>query len=260
MPSIRRNGASLHYEDRGSGDPPIVFVHGIGNQSHFARQVEHFERGHRVIAPDLPGFGRSEAPLGRRYAIPDLAEDVAWLCDELDVDAAVIVGHSMGGAVAFETAAARPDLALAIVLLDPIPIVPPPNLRDQRAALLAALEGPDYADALRAFAESRMFKPTDDPEIRAGIVDDMCATPQHVLLSAFTSLSEWSGELLADQVRCPALLITAGDGLPADLARTRELVIGLELGRTVGAGHFAHIVSHAQVNAMIDRFLTVNTH
>ena len=258
MPSIRRRGASLYYEDRGSGHPPMVFIHGIGKHDHFARQIEHFERTHRVIAPDLPGFGASEEPPGRRCGIADFADDVAWLCDELALDAPVIVGHSMGGAVGFETAAARPQLVSAVVLLDPIPIVPLPALRDQRAALLGALEGPHYADALRSFAESRMFRPTDDPEIRVIIVDDMCATSQPVLSSVFSSVNEWSGERIAGELRCPVLLISAGDGLPADLERTRELLSPrLELGRTVGAGHFAHVLAPAQVNAMIDQFLAV---
>jgi pimeloyl-ACP methyl ester carboxylesterase len=251
-------GARLFYEDLGAGEPPIVFVHGIGTHAHFARQFEHFRRDHRVIAPDLAGFGRSELPPVRGCGIGDFADDVAWLCDELDLRAPVIVGHSMGGAIAFEIAARRPELPAAVVLLDPIPIVPLPALREQRAALVTALGEPHYRDALRGFAESRMFRPSDDPETRARIVDDMCATPQRVLVPAFASIGEWSGEHIAGHVRCPVLLITAGDGLPADLARTRELVAGLELGRTVGAGHFAHVFSPEQVNAMIDRFLAVS--
>jgi pimeloyl-ACP methyl ester carboxylesterase len=163
----------------------------------------------------------------------------------------------MGAAIALEMAATQPERASALVLVDPIPIVPLPALADQRAGLLAALEGPGYAAAFRAFAETRMFQPTDDPAIRARIVEDMCAIPQPLLASAFASINHWSGERLAHQLRCPVLLITAGDGLPADLARTRELIIGLEHGRTVGAGHFAHVFAPTQVNAMIEQFLAV---
>jgi len=258
MPSVSRNGASVFYEDSGAGEPPIVLVHGIGTHEHFAHQIDHFGRAHRVIAPDLPGFGQSDLPPERGCGISDYAEDMAWLCDELALRAPVIVGHSMGGAIAFEIAAARPELPSAIVLLDPIPIIPVPALGDQRAALLTALAGPDYANAFRGFVERRMFKPTDDPEARARIVEDMCATPQHVLVPTFASISDWSGEHLAHRVLVPVLLITAGDGLPADMARTHELVAGLEVGRTVGAGHFAHVFSPQQVNATIDQFLAVS--
>lgn len=260
MPTISRNGASVFYEDLGAGDPPLVFVHGIGHHEHFAHQIDHFRRSHRVVAPDLPGFGRSTTPPERRCGITEYAKDVAWLCHELDVHAPVIVGHSMGGAIAFEIAAAQPELLSAIVLLDPLPIVPVPALREQRAGLVTALEGAAYRDAFRGFVETRMFRSTDDPNTRRRIVNDMCATPQHVLAPLFASISEWSGEQLAPRVRAPVLLITAGDGLPADMARTRELIAELELGRTVGAGHFAHLLSPEQVNAMIDRFLTIAVH
>ena len=255
MPTATRDGASIFYEDRGSGDPPIVLIPGIGSHTLFDAQIEHFEGSHRVVAPDLPGFGNSDVPTDKRYGISANAASVAWLCDELDLRAPAIVGHSMGGAIAFEIAAARPELPSAIVLLDPIPLVPLPALREQRAALVTALEGPGYLDAFRDFAESRMFRPTDDPKVRAHIVDDMCATPQHVLAPTFASISAWSGEHLAGRIQCPVLLITAGDGLPADLSRSRELVPGIELGRTVGSGHFAHVFSPEQANAMIDRFL-----
>jgi pimeloyl-ACP methyl ester carboxylesterase len=260
MPTLRRNGSSVFYEDLGAGDPPIVLVHGIGSHAHFGEQIDHFRRAHRVVAPDLPGFGQSDVPTGDstepRRGITDFAEDVAWLCDELDIPRPVIVGHSMGGAIAFELAAARPQLPSAIVLVDPIPIVPLPALREQRAALVTALGGADYRGALRLFAESRMFSPTDDPHMRARIVDEMCATPQHVLVQTFASINDWSGEHLGHRIRCPVLLIIAGDGLPADLARTREILPLLEVERTVGAGHFAHVFSAEQVNAMIDRFLS----
>ena len=254
MPIAAYRGMRIYYEDAGSGDPPMLFVHGIGNHTHFAAQVDHFSRSHRVVAPDLPGFGQSDAP-ERGYGIAAFSDDIGWLCDELDLHGPIIVGHSMAGAVALEVAAARPELPSAIVLLDPIPIVPLPALRAQRAHLAEALAGPAYREALRGFAEARMFRPTDDPELRARIVDEMCATPQHVLVPTFASLSQWTGEDVASRVNIPVLLITAGDGLPADMARTRELLPQLELGRTVGVGHFAHAIAPDQVNAMIAHFL-----
>jgi pimeloyl-ACP methyl ester carboxylesterase len=100
-----------------------------------------------------------------------------------------------------------------------------------------------------------MFRPTDDPKLRARVIDDICAIPQHVLVPTFASLDRWNGEHLAGRINIPLLLITAGDGLPADLARTQQLLPQLELGRTVGAGHFAHAVAPDQINAMITHFL-----
>jgi len=149
----------------------LVFLHGIGNHTHFTAQVAYFSRAHRVVAPDLPGFGESAAP-ARECSIAAFADAVAWLCDELELQHPVLVGHSLAGAVALEVAAARPELPSAIVLLDPIPIVPLPALADQRAQMAERLAGPGYRDAFRGFAEGFMFRPTDEPELRARIVDE----------------------------------------------------------------------------------------
>lgn len=257
MPTASLKGMHVFYEEAGDGDPPMLFVHGIGNHTHFAAQIECFADSHRVIAPDLVGFGQSDAP-ERDYGIAAFADDIGWLCDELELQDPVIVGHSMGAAVALEVAGRFPDLPSAIVLLDPIPVVPLPALHAQRGQLADALAGPHYLEAFRAFAEARMFRPTDDAELRDRIVDEMCATPQHVLAPTFADLSGWSGENIAGRIRIPVLLITAGDGLPTDIARTRELLPQLELGRTVGVGHFAHLMAPDQINAMITRFLVTN--
>jgi pimeloyl-ACP methyl ester carboxylesterase len=256
MPIADRDSAALFYEDAGSGGPPIVFVHGLGTHNQYRRQIEHFSRSHRVIAPDLPGYGRSDAPQ-REYSIPAFADDITWLCDQLGLPAPVIVGHSMAAGIAVEIAARRPGLPAAIVLLDPVPIAATPLFRERLTPFAEALKGPNYRQAIRRYAESRMFRPTDEADLRAQVVDEMCAQPQHVVAPTIASILAWHGERAASLVRVPVLLIT-GDGIPSDMARTREILPGLELGRAVGAGHFAHLIVADQVNAMIERFLLVS--
>jgi pimeloyl-ACP methyl ester carboxylesterase len=201
--------------------------------------------------------GRSDAP-DREYTIGAYADDIAWLCTELNVRHAVIAGHSMGGAIALEVAAGHPELACAVVLLDPLPIVPAPLYRERMTGLVQALQGPGYAAAIRAFARALMFRPTDDAEMTAHIVDEIAATPQQVAAATMASALAWDGEACARRVQVPVLLILAGDGIPSDVQRVREILPEIELGRTVGVGHFAHLLAPDQVNGMIERFLAVS--
>src|SRR3954464_3768824 len=126
--TLLRDGVTLAYEERGTGDPPLLFVHGWAcDRTYFAPQVENFAREHRVVAVDLRGHGQSDAPPGE-YSPAVFAADLAWLCERLGIQRPVVIGHSMGGVVAVALAALHPHLPTAIVAVDAA-ICPPTALR-----------------------------------------------------------------------------------------------------------------------------------
>ncbi len=176
---MSRDGVALAYEDVGTGTPPLLFVHGwCTDHAFFAPQVESFARDHRVVSPDLRGHGTSDAPL-QNYSIDGFVADLAWLCSELGLERPVVVGHSMGGAIALELAAGRPDLAAAIVMIDSV-LLPPDGFLDSLRPFAVALQGEGYLEPLRN-ALSGLFLPTDDPSRKAQILSTMTRTEQHVL-------------------------------------------------------------------------------
>jgi len=118
MKKLNRDGVALFYDEAGSGDPPMLFIHGgIADHTHFAPQFEHFQHDHRTIVVDLRGHGRSDKP-HQDYTISGFADDLVWLCRELGLSQSLVVGHSMGGLVALELATHFEDLTAAIVILD----------------------------------------------------------------------------------------------------------------------------------------------
>jgi pimeloyl-ACP methyl ester carboxylesterase len=256
MQQISPDGAGPRYEDVGSGDPPIVFVHGLSAENNFVPQIEHFARRHRVVTVELHGFDGSESAQ-HDFTIAGFADDVSRICSQLDLRQPVLVGHSMGGAIVFELAGRMPDLPSAILLIDTA-LCWAPFAREPQARLAQALSTEHYAQAFRGFAEMAMFLPTDDAALKSRVVDEMSSLPQDLLRAALVDYFDWTAESAAPNVVAPTLLITAGDGPPSDMARVRELCPNLEIGRVVGAGHFAHLLVPEQVNAMIERFLTVS--
>jgi pimeloyl-ACP methyl ester carboxylesterase len=113
------DGQRLNVVELGQG-PPLVFVHGlIGRWTHWFEQLPVFARDHRVIALDLPGFGHSPAPSGQAISVPFYARTLARLLAELEVDAAALVGHSMGGFTAVELAINFPQLVERLMLVSP---------------------------------------------------------------------------------------------------------------------------------------------
>ena len=96
----------LHQTAGGAGEPPILFVHGLGSSGYIEWRfvLPHFARSHRVLAPDLPGFGRTDKPRSATYGIPYFARTLDRYLDLVGVERAVVVGVSMGGRVALELA------------------------------------------------------------------------------------------------------------------------------------------------------------
>ncbi len=97
--------------------PALLFLHGAGmDHTVWALQTRYFaHRGRTVMAPDLPGHGRSDGPV--RDSVVGLADWVIGLMDAAGIETAALVGHSMGALAALEAAARRPDRIDALALL-----------------------------------------------------------------------------------------------------------------------------------------------
>jgi pimeloyl-ACP methyl ester carboxylesterase len=256
MPRLQRAGVSLFYEEAGSGSPPVLLVHGWGcDHTFMAPQVAHFRRAHRVLAVDLRGHGQSDQPQ-QAYPIEGFADDLAWLCHELTLERPVVVGHSMGGAIALELAAQRPDVPSAIVLLDSA-VFPAPGAWAGVQPVMAQLRTPGYREVLRQFIGEAFFLPTDDPQRRAHLIDAMLATPQHVLASAFEGIFRWDAAAAADRCQVPALYIAATRPR-GDVGQFQQRCPHLVHGQVVSSGHFVQLEVPDQVNAMIERFLALH--
>lgn len=119
------NGVGLHLYDSGPAqaqDPTFLLIHGLGDEADSWRKVFPLLMGRgRVAALDLPGFGRSDHPK-RAYTLTFFADTVGALLENLKIPQAVLVGNSMGAAVALRVALRRADLVARLVLVDGPPV------------------------------------------------------------------------------------------------------------------------------------------
>jgi len=110
-------GVRLHYVEAGSG-PPVVLLHGFPETHRsWDAQLPALSPKHRVVAPDLRGYGESDRPEAG-YDIDTLADDVAGLVRHLDDGPVSLVGHDWGGAIAWHTAARHPELVSRLIVID----------------------------------------------------------------------------------------------------------------------------------------------
>jgi pimeloyl-ACP methyl ester carboxylesterase len=118
-------GARLHYLDEGTapaGKPPIVMIHGLGAHLHHFKYslVDDLSRDTRVIAVDRPGSGYSTRVTGKATRLTDQADALVALLDELKIDRALFVGHSLGGALSLTLALRYPNRVAGLALIAPL--------------------------------------------------------------------------------------------------------------------------------------------
>jgi pimeloyl-ACP methyl ester carboxylesterase len=202
---------------------------------------------------DLRGHGVSDKPV-QDYTVAGFADDLAWLCAQLGLAKPVVVGHSMGGNVAFELGRQHPDLPSAVVALDSA-IVRPDWLVPEARQHADALRGRDYQEVQRRYAEA-FFLPTDEAYIKARLIEGLSSLPQHVTLSAWEQhLLVWDGEKRPLPVECRPCSSAPGHHCPTSHASRADSAAGDRPNRGRRSLHYAFVP--VQVNAMIERFLSV---
>lgn len=160
----------LHYVDEGPPHaPPICMLHGNPTWSYMYRRpiAALSERGHRCVAFDHMGFGRSDKPADpRRYRLAEHVDNAIGLLDQLDLHDVTLVLHDWGGPIGLGAAVERPDRIRAIVAMNTwaweLPSFLPPFLRQFRTEGLGEL----LALAGNLFVESipgGMFRRDPDP-------------------------------------------------------------------------------------------------
>ena len=113
--------APLHYIDTQTNAPTVLLLHGLGSRSlDWQPQIDALARDYRIIAPDFPGHGNSQA-LSQPVSMYELAASVAALMQQLSITSVHIVGLSLGGMVAFQLAVSYPELVNTMVIINSAP-------------------------------------------------------------------------------------------------------------------------------------------
>src|SRR5467141_134054 len=133
------NGLKLYYETHGAGRPLILLHGGLGSGEMFGPVLPLLAERHQVVAVDLQGHGRT-ADIERPIDVRLMAGDIAALIDHLELARPDVVGYSLGGGVALQTAAQYPAKVRRLVLVsaNARPDAIYPEMRAQQAQVNAA--------------------------------------------------------------------------------------------------------------------------
>lgn len=258
MSFFRTNESTIHYLERGDGEP-VLLIHGLGcNGADWAFQVAALEQRFRVIVPDLPGSGHSPPPRDGNYSVAAWATALWKLVDHLKIGPLNIVGFSLGGAVAFEMAAQRPSDVQRIAVINSLASYRPSSIRKWLETYAAAgllkiigMERAAYIMAARLFPDSWQRRMRDHTAAAVG------AIPAAQYLGMGFALVSWQiiDRLHLIRPKKTLLIAAENDFTPLD----EKVALAKELSSTLvvvkGSRHGTPFDSVEATNAALLAFL-----
>jgi pimeloyl-ACP methyl ester carboxylesterase len=256
---IRLDGLDAYYEESGSGTP-LILVHGLGgSRMTWQRVVGALAKSFRVIAYDLRGLGRSRASAAA-ISLEVLVADLHGLVEGLELDGAVLVGHSLGGAVALAYAAEHPERVSAVVGVSAPSFTPP-----EQAAWLVRHAESAKRDGMDAIAEAHAQNGLPET-FRKTHPDDVAAYKRVIAGSdrdGFAAICAVIGKLDLrndlDRIRAPVLLVHGelDQVVPADAARaTASRLASCEYVELEGCGHVVPFERPHDLVALVRDFVS----
>ena len=148
-------GSLRVHQMQGGRGAPVVFIHGLGSSGYmeWRHNLEPFATRHRVLAPDLPGYGRTDKPRAR-YTIPYFARFLQRYMYDRGLRSATVVGASLGGRIALELALEEPKLVRKLVLVNTLGLGRPQVRMAQMAYGLVTI--PRVGEAVMGFARGAL--------------------------------------------------------------------------------------------------------
>jgi pimeloyl-ACP methyl ester carboxylesterase len=253
-------GAIPNWIEQGQGDQALVFLHGIGgNATSFDAQLPAFADNWRAIAWDMPGYGAT--PLEGEMTWSALSEAMLRLLDHLEIERAVVVGHSMGGMVAQDLALDHPDRVRATVLSATSVAFGSADgsfqerfLAERLAPLDAGLTPADLAPKVMP----GMFKDYASEAAIARAVASMSGIPSESYRAALHCLVTFNRRDDTSRIACPTLVLAAEKdetAPPRGMERMAAKIPEARYHCIPGAGHLANLERPDAFNAAIGDFL-----
>ena len=257
----------IFYRDTEGTNDPILCLHGRwGRGETWVDFIRHYGKDYRIIAPDQRGHGFSEKPL-TTYSTQELAEDMVGLLDAVEIEKAIIVGHSMGGAVAGYLAAKHPERVRAAAILDKSAAGPDESakspLRDYELKDPITGNWPlpfrslaDAKDHIRTHMESELgYEYFMNSLFETVEGYRMMFSPQ-AIVSNINNYRAWYD--LLPRIRCPVLLLRAkrGEAVPdADFEKMQSMITNCMAREMSDPDHNVFLSKKEEFYGYFDEFL-----
>ncbi len=251
MPFATVAGRSVYYVQQGRQGLPVIFVHGSGsNHLVWGSQVRALGEVAQAIAADLPGHGRSQPP--GCNSVSDYTDIIRGLLDALHFERAVVVGHSLGGAIAQTFGLTYPERTAGLGLVGT-----GARLRVLPAILEGVLSPADFEKAMQLVVDCS-YAPGLDAEMRRRAEEDFRACPPQVTHDDFAACDAFDIMARVSDIRAPTLIVCGRQDRLTPIKYSEYLASKIPNARLVlveGAGHSVMVEQPEAVNQALVEFV-----
>lgn len=240
----------LPLECRISGDgPTVIFIHGWMVSGRVWNRLLPLLQDFRVIVPDLRGSGASTALASGSVTLADHVADLVALVEALDVRAAHLVGHSMGGQLAALLATQLPERFSTLALMNPVPVH---GLAFPEALQPLFRSCGGNADHISQIIDMSCIHA--DASAKAEMLEDALATPAEIISTGFEAFRRGDTTAALDTLDVPTTVIATDDPFlpPAFLQQTIvDHLPNAHLVHLQGPGHYPQVEMPADTAALL---------
>jgi pimeloyl-ACP methyl ester carboxylesterase len=256
--TLSQDNVHIEYRVYGHGEPAVILVHGWAcDENYWHAQLDALKSRYTVVTVDLAGHGASGANR-TDWSMANYAQDLVAVARQLPNSQLVLVGHSMGAAVALAATPLLGERVIGVITVEALRSVGEPPLTprdiDRRVAPFSA----DFVGTTRNFVSSSLFESGADPLLVQKVAYNMSLRSPAVAIPSMRSLLAMDLAGLLPAIHVPVYAINS-DLLPTDAARIRRSLPDFHLDVLDHTGHFLMLEAPERFNALLLQDLSAIT-
>jgi pimeloyl-ACP methyl ester carboxylesterase len=249
---VENDGVNIVYDDSGDGDTTLLFIHGWAiNKSYWKLQTDYFSKKYRVIAVDLPGYGQS-GKNRKNWTVEMFCNDMTILISQLNLKNVIVIGHSMSGAIALETALKNPSTVIGIIGIDNFKnygFVQTPQEKEQMKEAFIAMRS-DFKNTVRPYIKRVLLAPSTDSLLKEKILNDMLSGDSVIAVDCIEQMDTYPLDEKLRTLGKPLFLINS-DFISTDTLSLIKDKIKYHLYNIGSTGHYPMIEKPDDFNLLL---------
>jgi pimeloyl-ACP methyl ester carboxylesterase len=254
--AVENQGVNIDYFDSKVGDTTLLFLHGWNiDKTYWENQTDFFSKKYRVIALDLPGFGKS-GKNRKNWTVDEYGKDITAILTKLDLDNVILIGHSMSGAIVLEAALKNPTRVVGVVGVD--------NFTNFGAVLSSEVKK-DISDAYKAlktnyreiamqYVNQSLFAPSTDSFVRKRVTNDFLNVDSIIAVEILETNDKYPIDEKLKSLGKTLYLINSSYH-PTDTSEFKRYSVPFKLFYVGPTGHYPMIENSNEFNKKLEQVI-----